>query len=130
MNQELQPYQPQEMQPMNQSNQYQGQQVQQMQQPQQPYVPYGQGQPGYGQPVHVHVNQQMQKRHDRTKVVAILLALFLGGVGAHKFYLGQSGQGILYLLFFWTWIPAIIALVEIFMLAAMSDEKFDQRFNY
>lgn len=43
---------------------------------------------------------------------AILLALFLGGIGAHKFYLGQSGLGVLYLLFCWTFIPSIIAIGE------------------
>ncbi|EFL92339.1 TM2 domain-containing hypothetical protein [Candidatus Regiella insecticola LSR1] len=37
---------------------------------------------------------------------------FFGGIGAHKFYLGKIGQGFLYLLFFWTLIPAIIAFIE------------------
>ena len=30
--------------------------------------------------------------------VAGLLALMLGGLGGHKFYLGKTGQGLLYLL--------------------------------
>ena len=42
-----------------------------------------------------------------------LLALFLGGVGGHKFYAGRVGAGICYLLFCWTTIPAIIAFVEL-----------------
>lgn len=46
------------------------------------------------------------------KTVYILLALFLGGFGAHKFYTGRIGLGILYLVFFWTWIPGIIAAIE------------------
>ena len=37
-----------------------------------------------------------------------MLAILVGAFGAHKFYLGKNGQGILYLLFFWTAIPAII----------------------
>ena len=41
-----------------------------------------------------------------------LFALFLGGFGVHKFYVGKVGLGIVYLLFCWTFIPAIIALVE------------------
>jgi len=49
---------------------------------------------------------------------AILLALFLGGVGAHHFYLGRSGLGILYLLFCWTLIPSFLALIECFFLGA------------
>lgn len=44
----------------------------------------------------------------KTKGVAIILCFFLGGLGVHKFYLGQSFAGILYLLFCWTLIPGII----------------------
>jgi TM2 domain-containing membrane protein YozV len=50
----------------------------------------------------------------KNPTVAVILALFLGGIGAHKFYLGQAGLGILYLLFCWTYIPAIIAFFEAF----------------
>lgn len=34
----------------------------------------------------------------RNKWTAFLLCLFLGGFGAHKFYEGKTGMGILYLL--------------------------------
>ena len=43
---------------------------------------------------------------------ALLLGLFLGGFGAHHFYLGKVSRGSLYALFFWTSIPAIVALIE------------------
>lgn len=46
------------------------------------------------------------------KVVYCLLALFLGGLGVHKFYAGKIGVGFVYLIFCWTYIPAIIAFVE------------------
>ena len=78
-------------------------------------------------------NQQMnqpQKLHSRTKSSAALWALFLGGLGGHKFYLGQSGQGVLYLLFFWTFIPALVAVLEIIVYLTMSDHDFDQKYNY
>jgi TM2 domain-containing membrane protein YozV len=42
-----------------------------------------------------------------------LLALFLGGLGAHHFYLGRTLAGVLSVIFFWTFIPAICALVEL-----------------
>ncbi len=65
----------------------------------------------------------------KSKVAAALLAFFLGGFGVHKFYLGQIGQGIIYLLFFWTFIPAIIAFIEFIILITMSDETFNARFG-
>lgn len=65
----------------------------------------------------------------RNKGVAALLAFFLGGIGVHKFYLGQLGQGMLYLLFCWTLIPAFIAFIEVFVYLSMSDRTFDLRYN-
>jgi TM2 domain-containing membrane protein YozV len=50
----------------------------------------------------------------KSPTTAVLLALFLGGLGSHKFYLGKTVAGILYLLFCWTTIPAWIALFEAF----------------
>jgi len=48
----------------------------------------------------------------KSRVVAALLAFFLGTFGIHKFYLGQTGWGILYLLFCWTFIPTLVSLIE------------------
>lgn len=57
------------------------------------------------------------------------MAFLLGGAGAHKFYLGQIGLGILYLAFCWTFIPAIMALVEFVIYISMSDEEFERKYN-
>lgn len=65
----------------------------------------------------------------RSKTSAILWCFFLGAFGAHKFYLGQSGVGIIYLLFFWTGIPYLVAFIEFIMLLTMSDTEFNRRFN-
>lgn len=46
------------------------------------------------------------------KVVYACLAIFLGCIGGHKFYAGKIGQGIMYLLFCWTTVPAIIGFIE------------------
>ena len=54
----------------------------------------------------------------KNPTTAILLGLLLGGIGGHKFYLGQTGAGIVYLLFFWTYIPGLIAFFELFNLSA------------
>lgn len=65
----------------------------------------------------------------KSRVVAALLAFFLGGIGVHKFYLGRIGQGILYLLFFWTLIPGLIAFVEFIIYLATSDEDFARKYG-
>lgn len=51
-------------------------------------------------------------RTGKSKLIASLLAIFLGGFGIHKFYLGDTTQGVIYLIFFWTVIPAIVGFVE------------------
>lgn len=60
----------------------------------------------------------------KNKAVAGILAILLGGIGAHKFYLGNIGMGILYLLFVWTGIPAIIGLIEGITYLCSNDENF------
>ena len=57
------------------------------------------------------VQYNAQRKNPTT---AVLLALFLGGLGIHKFYLEKIGQGILYLLFCWTYIPTIVGFFEAF----------------
>jgi TM2 domain-containing membrane protein YozV len=52
----------------------------------------------------------------RDEVVGVLLALFLGGFGAHHFYLGRIGLGILYLCFSWTGLPWILGFIECFFM--------------
>ena len=65
----------------------------------------------------------------KSKIVAALLAFFLGGFGVHKFYLGQVGLGILYLVFCWTFIPAVVALIEGIVYLATSDRRFAQKYG-
>ena len=52
----------------------------------------------------------------RDEVVGVLLAIFLGSFGAHHFYLRRTGLGILYVCLFWTGIPALLGLVECFLM--------------
>jgi TM2 domain-containing membrane protein YozV len=35
---------------------------------------------------------------DKSKVAALLLCIFLGGLGVHRFYVGEIGTGIVWLL--------------------------------
>ncbi|MDR0275866.1 MAG: TM2 domain-containing protein [Burkholderiaceae bacterium] len=80
-------------------------------------------------PVPSSVNLGATADNGKSKIAAALLAFFLGGFGAHKFYLGQIGWGIVYLLFCWTLIPAIAAFIEFILLLAMSDEKFNEKYG-
>lgn len=65
----------------------------------------------------------------KNKFVAAILAIFLGSFGIHKFYLGQTGKGVLYLLFFWTIIPGIIGIIEGIGYLLKSDEDFNAMFS-
>lgn len=65
----------------------------------------------------------------RSKLAAALFAILLGDLGIHKFYLGQVGWGVVYLLFCWTFIPAIIGLIEGIIYLSMSDQAFAQKYG-
>ena len=65
----------------------------------------------------------------KNRITAALLALVFGGIGVHRFCLNKPISGFFYLILFWTFIPAIIALIEFVVLLCMSDEEFDRRYN-
>jgi len=65
----------------------------------------------------------------KSKFTTALLAFFLGGLGIHRFYLGQNSRGIFYLLFCWTLIPALIALFDFFVFIFMSEDNFNYKYN-
>ena len=56
-------------------------------------------------------------------MVYVLLALFLGGLGAHDFYVGKMGKGLIKLAFCWTGIPAFVAIFNIIG-ALMNKQNF------
>ncbi len=60
----------------------------------------------------------------KSKIVAGILALLLGGLGIHKFYLGKIGMGILYLCFCWTGVPGVIGFIEGIIYLLSNDENF------
>lgn len=59
----------------------------------------------------------------KSRLVALLLCIFLGGLGAHKFYLGKTGMGILYL--FTAGLFGIGALIDLIMLITGSAKDGD-----
>jgi TM2 domain-containing membrane protein YozV len=75
------------------------------------------------------VRQRAAVTNARSKTAAALFGIFLGGFGVHKFYLGQTGLGIVYLLLCWTFIPAIVGFIEGIIYLTMSDEAFNAKYN-
>lgn len=70
----------------------------------------------------------VQNTGGKSKVAAGLLGIFLGGFGIHRFYLGQW-WGIFYLLFFWTWIPGIIAFIEGIVFLCTSEQNWLKKYG-
>ena len=52
----------------------------------------------------------------KNELIGFLFALLLGSLGLHRFYLGETGWGILYLLFSWTGIPTLLGFIECFFM--------------
>ena len=65
----------------------------------------------------------------KDKNIAAILAFFLGGFGAHRFYLNQIGLGFVYLIFSCTGVPAIVAFIDFIVYLAMSEERFNKIYN-
>lgn len=75
-----------------------------------------------------YCNKSQNMGEGKSKVAAALLALFLGGFGVHRFYLGQW-WGLFYLLFFWTGIPGLIAFIEFIVFLATSQHSWDEKYG-
>jgi TM2 domain-containing membrane protein YozV len=63
------------------------------------------------------------------RVAAAIFAIIFGSFGVHRFYLGQIGWGILYVLFCWTLIPAVAGLIEGILYLTMSEEEFEAKYG-
>ena len=68
-------------------------------------------------------------RTTKNKTAAGILAILFGSLGVHKFYLGKPIQGIIYLLFCWTYIPGLLGIIDGIILLVSSDEKFAEKYG-
>lgn len=58
--------------------------------------------------------------------MAIILAVFLGWLGGHRFFLGEIGMGVLYLVIFYVFAPlaVILGLIDAIRYIFMSNDDF------
>ncbi len=76
-----------------------------------------------------------KSQRPKNRLVAAFIAFFFGIFGAHKFYLNQKGQGIIFFfIFMFTTralfpVTAFLGIFDAFRLFAMSDEDFHRKYN-
>jgi TM2 domain-containing membrane protein YozV len=75
-----------------------------------------------------------RRSSERSKIVAALLAFFLGPLGVHRFYLGRTGSGIVMLLLTCTLVGLLVtglwAFIDFVRYLVMSDAEFEHRYGY
>lgn len=68
-----------------------------------------------------------------SKEIALILALIslfcLGGIAIHKIYLKRIGDFVLSIFFIWTFIPALVCLINCVSLATMSEQEFHSKYR-
>jgi TM2 domain-containing membrane protein YozV len=65
---------------------------------------------------------------EKNRSTAAFLAMLLGWLGAHKFYLGRPVSGVFYLLFFWSGIPGLLGFVEGVLYLVQGDQEFQTKY--
>lgn len=65
----------------------------------------------------------------KSKTTAGILALLLGGIGIHRFYLGEGSKGLLYLLFCWTLIPLVVSIFDAIIFFGESETAWNAKYN-
>lgn len=68
----------------------------------------------------------MQNWKEKNKTEAGVLSIVFGGLGVQKFYLGKYGQGLLRLAFCWTFIPALLGVIEGIHYLTETKEQFEE----
>lgn len=65
----------------------------------------------------------------KDKTTAALLALFFGWFGIHRFYLRQTGLGILYIILSVSFISFLLGFIDAIVLFMMDQDDFDRKYN-
>ncbi len=100
-------------------------------------------------PVHYHYHvassapPSVSGRATKDKTTAGVLALLLGGLGVHHFYLGNIGLGIMYFIIwffgfitafvvvglFFVWIPGMLAFIEAIIFFTKPEAQFQRNYQ-
>lgn len=65
----------------------------------------------------------------KDKTVAGILAILLGGIGVHQFYLGNSGRGILYIVLAFVGVSPILGLIDGIMYLTKPEADFQANYK-
>ena len=89
---------------------------------------YGYNNPESSQNPNPGYNQRNYR--SEKKLAAGILAILLGGLGIHKFYLGYTKEGIIQLVltFVTCGAASIVGLIEGILYLIMPDEQFDRTY--
>lgn len=71
--------------------------------------------------------QKLNLNKMKKRGTAMLLCFLLGGLGVHRFYLGETGKGLLYL--FTLGLLGLLPFIDLIVWLLGSDESFDQKYN-
>ena len=69
------------------------------------------------------------QKKQKSRGVAVVLAVFLGGFGVHRFYLGHTVHGLIYLALCWTGVPYLLAWCEAIWWFMISRKSFCERYE-
>lgn len=81
------------------------------------------------------IQQNNCRNAQHSRILAALLALFIGWLGIHKFYYRSWGWGLVYAgfvvltCFYGFLLTDILGIIEAILLFTMSDEKFNEKYN-
>lgn len=77
----------------------------------------------------IHHSPITESKTSRSRLMAAFLAIILGDIGVHKFYLGKPWWGLIYFVFSWTFIPLVIGVIEGIIYLLMTDQEFANKYS-
>jgi TM2 domain-containing membrane protein YozV len=65
---------------------------------------------------------------EKSRIVYGILAILLGGLGIHKFYMGNVAHGVFYILLSCVGVGGVLGLVSGILALIKTDEEFHQKY--